>query len=291
VDSITAVERRQGVYPTPLDRRAEEFARTFRSDEAYNNLQFVPLYFRSGEAMFSAIELWNRAGGDPRRASSLQAAQLIAFLSSLFPRPEHRRAVTEWAALVQEEDRLFYRAYWDSQAPALAPRVAAVQQAWDSLAPSLRNYLEYVRLRRGELFLVPALGAEGRLVTTELEVPRSAVLLPPAARPDDAVLAFVHELLYPLVGEAIKENVAPARIRELGALRLAALSALRGGAMLLERVAPARVDSYRRFYLEASGRAPAPGESLEAAFAAAFPLPPELETGLRTAVNTALAGI
>jgi hypothetical protein len=291
VDSITAVERRQGVYPTPLDQRAAEFARTFRSDEAYGNLQFVPLYFRNADAMFSAIDLWNRAGGDPRRASSAQAAQIIALLSTLFPRPEHRRAVTEWAGLVREEDRIFYRAYWDSQAATLAPRVTAVQQVWDSLAPSLANYLEFVRLRRGELFLVPALGAEGRLVTTELEVPRSAVLSPPAAHPDYAVLAFVHELLYPLVGEVIKEHVAPARIREMGAQRLAALSALRGGAMLLERVAPARVDSYRRFYLEASGRTPAPGESLEAAFAAAFPLPPELEAGLRTAVNNALAGI
>ncbi len=291
VERIVAIKRREGKYPTPLDERAAEFGRIFRGSDVYQGLEFLPLYFRDAEALYSGIDLWNRAGGNPYNAGSAAAAQVVAFLAQLFPRPAERQAVVEWVALLREEDRAFHDAYWASRADELATAVASVQREWDEIAPAFREYLEYIRFRRGELILVPALGAEGRTVA-QGTVPRVAVLEPPAERPEDAVWSFVHELLYPLVGDVIRENVAPARIRELGEERLASLAAVRGGAILLQRAAPGRLDDYRRFFLEAAGHTTRlTNAELERAFNAAFPLEPALLRGLETTIELAFAGI
>ncbi|HEX7051506.1 MAG TPA: hypothetical protein VF188_14970 [Longimicrobiales bacterium] len=291
VDSIVAVKRARGVYPTELDRRADEFAERFR-DGGYDGLQFVPLYFRNMEALFAGIALWRRAGGDPRRTGSADAARVVAFLSTLFPRGEQREVVAEFAGVLREEADTFYHAYWQELGPDLVRRAAAVQTEWDRLAPRLRTYLDYLQLEDGELFLVPALDGEGRTVTRGTTSPRVAVPAPPDGRPREAVLAFVHELLYPLVGDVIRDYLAPVRIREVGEDVLAARAAARGGALLLDRAAPDRAADYRRFYLRAAGRTPPEDPaSLEAAFADAFPIPSELERGLVEVIERALAGI
>lgn len=295
VERIVALKRREGVYPTPLDDRAAEFGRIFRSDEVYDRLEFLPLFFRDGEALRAGIDLWNRAGGNPAAAGSAEAARVIAFLSQLFPRPADRQTVVSWVGLLAEEDTAFYRGHWAGQAELLATRAAAVQREWDALAPDLSQYLAYIGFRDGEIFLTPALGPEGRTVTSGVAVPRVAVLVPPANHPAYAVWGLVHELLYPLVGDVVREQVAPARIRELGEARLNSLAAIRGGAILLQQTAAGRadrVDDYRRFFLESIGQAaPTTSAGLDSAFVNAFPLPPELVRGLEEAVDNALAGI
>jgi hypothetical protein len=292
VDRIVALKRREGVYPTPLDERAPEFSRIFRSDAVYEGLQFLPLYFRDAEALYSGIDLWNRVGGNPPGAGSPEAAQVVGFLSQLFPRPTERQMVVEWVRLIQEEDSAFYRAYWAGQAATLDSRAAAVQREWDSIRPALAQYLEYTRSTRGELYLTPALDAEGRTVLGQTGVPRVAVLEPEAVEPAHAIWVLIHELLYPLVGDVIRENVAPVQIRELGEERLSSIAAVRGGAILLSRTAPRRVDDYQRFYLAAAGHTPPPTSgALETAFDTAFPLSPQLVKGLETAIDNALAGI
>lgn len=290
-DSIAALKRRRGIEPTALDRRAADFRTIFR-DESYRGIEFVPLYFQSQDALFNGIALWRAAGGNPRRAGSVEEARLIAFLSSVFPRAAQRQAIAEWAEALADESRSFYHAYWEEQAPALAASAAAVQREWGELRPELGNFLEYMRLENGEIFLVPALGIEGRFVSSGLPVPRSAIMTAAPDRAEDAVLAFVHELLYPLVGDAIREYIAPAKIRELGEDALRERAAVRGGALLLDRAAPERAGRYRRLYLRSIGMAaPTEPAALDAAFRDAFPLPPELERGLEEAVDRSLAGI
>jgi hypothetical protein len=292
VERIVALKRREGVYPTPLDSRAPEFGRTFQSDDVYDRLEFLPLFFRNGEALRAGVDLWDRAGGNPAAAGSAEAAQVIAFLSRLFPRPAERQTVISWVELLAEEDSVFYRSHWAGQADLLANTAAAVQREWNALAPDLNTYLAYIDFRNGEIFLTPALGPEGRTVTSGVAVPRVAVLAPPANHPAYAIWGFVHEILYPLVGDVIREQVSPARIRELGEARLNSLAAIRGGAILLQRTAPRRVDDYRRFFLEAAGHtAPANSAGLDTAFENAFPLPAEVIRGLEQAIDNALAGI
>lgn len=292
VDEMNEVKRRRGVYPTPLDTAAARMAGAL-SGEEFDGLEFLPLYFEDASALFSSFEAWAEAGGDPRRAGSAQAARVVAFLSSLFPRPQQRQAVLQFVRLLRQEQETFFASYWQEQLPALQARAADVQREWDALAPSLAVYLDYAQLENGELLIVPALGAEGRLVRGGLPYPRAAVLAPPARRPRDAVLAFVHETTYPIAGDAVRDYVAPAQIRELGEQRLISLAAVRAGAMILEETAPRLVPDYHRLYLEAIGRdvARATDEELRREFLAAFALPEALEAGLVRVVERALAGI
>ncbi|HEX6938993.1 MAG TPA: hypothetical protein VF158_06235 [Longimicrobiales bacterium] len=289
VDSIVRLKRRLGIYPTVLDTTPEAL-RTELRGESYDGLEFLPLYFQDTAALFSSIEEWEATGGDPRRAGSAAAARVVAFLSSLFPRARQRDAVVAFADALRRERETFYAAYWQERLPTLRARSADVQREWDALAPALRDYLDYAQLENGELFLVPALGAEGRLVRRGLPFPRAAEMVPPAARPADAVLAFVHEMTYPIAQDAVRDYVAPARLRELGEERLVSRAAVRAGAMLLDGVAPDRTAAYQRLYLRAVGREAEDG-TLEAEFREAFPLPAELERGLRQVIDRALAGI
>lgn len=292
VERITEIKRREGRYPTPLDERAAEFAAIFKTSDAFEGLEFLPLYFRDAEAFYSGIDLWNRAGGNPYNAPVVEAVRLIAFLSQLFPRPAERQAVVEWVALIRQEDDAFYSAHWSAVSTPLAARAGEVQAEWDALEPEIREYLNYIGYRNGEIFLVPALGPEGRTVTGEARTARIAVLAPPPGRPEDALWSIVHELLYPLVDDVIREHVAPARIRELGEQRLASAAAVRGGAILLEQTVPARADEYRRFFLSAVGEATRlTGDELDRAFRDAFPIPSDLVTGLERGIEIALAGI
>lgn len=288
---IEGAKRSAGVYPTPLDERAPEFRRIFQGSDTYRALQFLPLYFRGRDALFSGIDAWNRAGGNPYAAGSAEAAQLIAFLSQLFPRAEERQAVVEWTRLIREESRIFHSSYWAGRSALRDSIAAELQHAWDGLAPALGTYLEYIRARGGELFLAPALGAEGRSAWSGVAVPRVAIREPPGQRPEEALWGFTLELLYPIVGDVIREHVAPARLRELGEDRVGTLAALHGGAILLERTTPDRIDEYRRYFLEAAGKPAGAERPLDVAFDEAFPIPRELRRGLENAITAALAGI
>lgn len=287
VERIVAAKRQAGVYPTPLDQRAAKFADLFAGDD-YAPLQFVPLYFKNDTALFSAIRVWQEVDGDPRRVSTREGAQVIAFLSNMFPRASERRAVGAWTDVLEQEAQAFYDAYWRQQATALRERAAVVQREWDALAPELGVFLDYMELEGGTLFLVPALGAEGRIVARGPGTPVVAVLVPPPDQPEGAVFAFIHELVYPIVGDVVREHVAPARIREIGRETLETRAAVRGGAFLLDRVAPDRAAAYRRFFLEYVG---AGEDASSAAFREAFPLPEGLEAGLAEAIERTLAGI
>lgn len=291
VDSMTALKRAAGVFPTELDRRADEFARVFEGEVAYSALHFLPLYFQDAEALFGAIRVWHQAGGDPRRVGG-PAAQAVAFLSSLFPTERQRDAVTAWANVLLDESRAFYHAHWQARQPELAALASAIEAEWRPVEDSLADFLLFAQLRGGDLFLAPALGPEGRIVTRGVRRPRIAITTPPADRPRDALWPFIHELIYPLAAETVQEYLAPVRIRELGETAITSRAAVRAGALLVDRALPADGPAFRRYFLAAAGvEPPEQPDQLDAAFEREFPVPPELEAGLQELVRQALAGI
>jgi hypothetical protein len=281
-ESITTAKEEAGAAETELDRRAAEFGAAFQ-DTAYVFLEFLPLYFLDSSALFAAIRIWDQAQGNPRVAQTQSAFQAITFLSNIFPRSEQRHLIAQWGGVLEEEARVFYRAHWERQFLRARQTGRAVEADWRALAPVLRPYLERVNLQGGEAFLVPALGPEGRIVPSVAGDPRAALLAPPADSPRDAVLSFLHEILYPFVSAVIEQNVMPTTVADIGERRLSALAAVRGGAVLLEHTDAVRLDEYHRFYLRAGGH-DIPDTGVAAAFEAAFPLPDELESALRAAI-------
>jgi hypothetical protein len=310
-----ADKRLRGIAPTPLEQRAAELGAAFRRSAALDQLEFLPLYFEDLDALVSGIRLWTQVGGDPRRAGGAQAANVVALLSGMFPQATQRELVASFMNVLVEERSRYFAAHW-AERRALLDRAAQIAQAeWDGIAAELRPLLGYLNLEGGDVFLVPTLGAEGRIVPRGAGRPRAAVRadLPErltggdadggandtadtearaTGKADAALFGFVAELLYPLAGDAVREHVAPARARELGSALLEQHAAVRAGALVLQRVAPGRLDAYRQHYLRAAGRVPgADAEASRAMFEAVFTLPAELETGLAEMLDAALAGI
>jgi hypothetical protein len=285
-DSIAAAKQAAGVAPTRLDSLAAEFGRAFVGQTAYDAIEFLPLYFLDSSALFAAVRAWQQAGGEARNARTPDAHQAISFLSQVFPAAEQRQLVGRWAEVLEEEARVFFRGHWERQFLRLRQTARDVDAEWRPIAAGAQRILASHDLQGGEAFLVPALGAEGRIVARGAGLPRVAVQAPAPGEPQETVYAFIHELLYPMIGDLVRQQVAshPAGPDER---RLGVHAAVRGGALLLESAAPARLPEYRRFYMREAGH----GDATDAAaFAAAFPLPGELETALRDMLQRPLPG-
>ncbi|MEN8376253.1 MAG: hypothetical protein ABFS34_12460 [Gemmatimonadota bacterium] len=292
-DAIAEEKRRRGVYPTPLDTavvRLRQDIEEAGGAEALQNLSFVPLYLPPPWSMTAALTAWTRAQGDPDNAGSATAAALINRMNALIPEEEVRRATMELGGLLETEAQLFYRDYRVSNLQEIRSTVTAVRETWRALREQLRNFLEYVQLEGGDLLLSPALGAEGRSLTTNVTRPVVAAQLPAAGAAEDAVWGFLHELMYAVVPEVIEEHVAPSEIEETGQQTMATRAAVLAGEMLLELRSPVRLEAYRGYYLRAAGAGSADATT-SAALRETFPLPERLVSGLQEAIELANAGI
>lgn len=283
--------RRANADPTPIEAIAARMRAEFAGSSAYHQLQFVPLYFDDAASLFTAIRLWQEAQGDPQRAGSQRGAEAVALLSTMFQTERQRRSIIEFAAALEQESRAYYGAYWRTRAEELRPLAEAAHTEWAMLQDSLQPLFRYLEVQSGEALLTPALGPEGRTVTTRTFV-RTAVGTPRIgstgrAAGSEVSFSVLHELMYSLVGEAISEHVAPARVREFGEQVLQTRAAVRAGAMVLERRAPHRVAEYRAYYLRMARRT----GTGDTAFRNAYALPLELVSGLNQFIDQALAGI
>jgi hypothetical protein len=169
---------------------------------------------------------------------------------------------------------------------------AEVNQKWmNDWYPRLSRFLNNSQQGKGELILGVTLGGEGRTVSNGKQDNLIAVGFPRTleAAPE-ALFAFVHEAVATMVNEAIKDNTTPAEARSGATVGYQGNGAVRGGAVLLEHVAPDLLPAYMRYYLATLGR-PAPAGDPRAAFEATFPLPPAILDATRKLIEVTLGGI
>jgi len=88
---------------------------------------------------------------------------------------------------------------------------------------------------------------------------------------------------------AIEDNTSPAEKRSGASDRYSNAALVRGGAMLIQRLAPEMADGYARYYLRAA-RVPVTGDAA-AALAKAFPLPDAIRNGIQRQLDVVLGGI
>lgn len=292
---IEAAKRDRGVYPTPLDTAAARIRADIEAaggPEAVQNLSFLPLYLPPPWTVIAAVTTWSRAEGDPAKAGTAAGSAIVTRINTLIEEEETRAAVGELAGLLETEAQLFYREYRVSRLQEIRTTVAAVRDTWRALREQLRTFLDYLQLEGGDLLLSPALGVEGRSLTTNAARPVVATQLPDAGDAEAAVWGFLHELMYALVPEVIEEHVAPSEVEEIGVQTLTTRAAVRAGEILLEARAPVRLEAYRAHFVRASGADVSAAQArTHAALERAFPLPDRLEAGLREAIELANAGI
>jgi hypothetical protein len=292
-DRMTA-ERRQLGDTTALDLNTDRLTARLAANPALVNGQFVPLYFGSFDELRRAVDLFLRAEGEPRAAGSQQGAYYVALLAASFPAAADRewlRVFTQ--SLVEENDR-FYAHHWAAAQRARAPGRTALEELWrDTYGRRFERFLVNTQQTRGEILLSLPLGGEGRtIVATAARPGIIAVQFPDdAATAVEALYVFGHEAVIPVVSTAIADNVTPAEQRSGVVDRYTAHGAVRGGALLLERIAPELLQGYMRYYLRAAGVQVAATADPRSAFASAFPLPELIISATTRQLDVVLSGI
>jgi hypothetical protein len=154
-------------------------------------------------------------------------------------------------------------------------------------APFLAN----TRRRDGEILLALALAGEGRTLMRDGEPATVVVGFPrEVERASEVLLVFAHEVVGSVANDVIADVTSPADRRSGVADRYGTLAAVRGGALLLARVAPELVGEYHRFYLRLAGVRAADAD-LERRFAETFALPAEVHSALERQIDIILGGI
>lgn len=288
---MTALKKQRGVV-TNLDANQQKLQQRFATSPALANAQFVAMYFSSLQELSTAMDLFIRSNGEPRRASDPMQQQEIALLAQNFPSPADR----DWARLfmqsLQDESNRFYHAYWTSEQQTRGAAYAQVNQQWVAQwYPKLTRYLNNTQQTSGELVLSLPLGGEGRTINGGKTSNMIAVDYPKTvdAAPN-ALFGFAHEAVAKLVDEAVTDNTTPAEQRSGATAGYTGNGAVRGGALLIEKTMPELAQAYMRYYLSQTGATPPTGDP-RAAFAAAFPLPTAIVTSIGKAIDSVLGGI
>ncbi len=285
------VRRNQANATSKLDEHRERLRGRLASSPGLVNGQFLALYFGSWDEMREAITLFLRAEGDPRRASNQQVQQAIALLAGYFPLPADREWLNYFADGVNDESAKFYHAYWVQEQQTRRPVLEAADAAWRlGMLPKLRGFINNTQQEAGELILSLPLDGEGRTINFGSRQNVLAVGFPDdRASAEEAVYVAVHELVGNVTNVAVRDNVTPTEARMGAVERYGGHALVRGGALLLAKVAPQMLDGYARYYLRAANVSPA-GDP-QAQLAATFPLPPAIVDAITRQIDVVLGGI
>ncbi|MBU6366323.1 MAG: hypothetical protein KJT01_08940 [Gemmatimonadetes bacterium] len=288
-DSLVVV-RNQAPVLTRLDALRDSLARRM-AVRGYLSAEFVPFAFGSWTELQAVAERVLQVEGDPRRTGERGEA-----LASVFPTPADRGWLRDFLEALGDEQARFFGAEYQRQLRARQRVVTAVDSLWQRhYRARLERFLNNTGQRQGELLLVLPLGGEGRMVPGREGRPVVAVPFP--GRVEDAVeVVYVaaHEVTGTLVAQVVADHTTPAERRSGEGDRRVATGQVLAGAMLLEGVAPELADGYRQYYLRQAGERAAPAATAAqraVRFAARFPLPEAIVTGLQRQVALVLGGI
>jgi hypothetical protein len=313
-EAVTVAKNRRNIV-TDLDANADVLRARLVAQPSLANAQFAVLAFESDAELEEGLAAFLAANGDPRRARSRDAAQMVAYLATYFPTTDDREWARTFANALKSESGAFHHAWWLEEQRRRAGALAAVDSLWQrGLRRSLDRFLGVTKQDGGSLILALAVEGEGR---TALFGQRQNVVVVPlpdsAAAAADAMYVAAHELVGAVTGPVIEDNITPAQKRGGEADRLSAVAAVRGGLMLLQKAAPAMAEGYARFYLRVAqgtgGAAAASGTTVPAgehstrtangvhvddpvaALERAFPMPEAMVETLRRHIELSFGGI
>jgi hypothetical protein len=288
---VTAEKRAKNIY-TLLDANQKELSSRFAANPALANAQFLAMYFDSFQEIVNATDFFIRSNGNPRAASDPRVQQSIALLASNFRSPADRNWLRLFVQSLQDENTKFFQAYWGAEQAKRGAGFAAFQEQWLSkYYPKLSRFLNNTQQASGQVVLSITLGGEGRTVNDGKQSNLIAVELPPTAdAAPEALFGFVHEAVATLAQEAINDNTTAAQQRSGEVNGFTGNAAVRGGAVLLQKIAPELVPDYMRFYLRTLNDNVPPGDPT-AAFASTFALPQTIIDAISKQIDLVLGGI
>ena len=273
LERVRATKQELGIYPTPLDERAEKLREEFEKDRAFELFHYVPLYFprASRERMLQAL----MAVADQRTRDSTIAGRDtragMRLLEAQFRERGQRRWLREFVEFLQEEWDLFYGDFREQTAAGDATYLAVMSRRWDTeVEPAISEFLIEEQLDSGLIYIAPALGLEGRMFegsSFQRTVHALAVWAPPWNDPRASLFSAVREMCYSAAGTALRsagEMLSPEMVTR---------AAVQCGSRLLQNSSPALAAEYRSVFLRAAG-VEASGGEVAAAFQEAYQLDP-----------------
>ncbi len=288
--NMTVLKNRANVV-TQLDANRDRLRARIAVNPQLINSQFVPLSFADWTDLSQAVDLFIRAQGDPRAASSQQQANAIAFLAAYFPTGTDREWLRLFVQSLNDESTRFYHSYWMQQQRERSNVLELVDTLWQrTYRPRIQRFLNNTQQARGDILLSLPLDGEGRSLTNGKQANTLTVTFPD--RPNDAVEAIyviAHEAVSGIAGTAVSDNITPEQRRSGLGERYQSAAAVRGGALLLQRTSPELLDGYMRYYLKSVNR-PA-GANMQATFTSTFGLPDTIRDALVRQLEVVLGGI
>jgi hypothetical protein len=286
------VARRTANVTTRLDAERDRLRSRFAANPRLPlAAQFVPFAFDSWESLHRAADALAQTGGDPRRAGDQATAQGIAMLAGVFASPADREWLRVFVGALDDESSRFYHGYWANAQRVRAPALASTDSAWRAVLPKLQRFLTNTQQRGGELLLSLPLGGEGRTSNAGMNRNLVAVTFPASpATATEAIYVAAHEVVGSIAGPVVEDNTTPAEARSGIADRYVSAAQVRGGLLLLQRVAPELAAGYARYYLAAAGQSTTAGDPV-AALATAFALPAGMVEALTRQIDITLGGI
>lgn len=288
---ITALKRQRNVYSL-LDANQQELSSRFATNPELTNAQFLAMYFSSFQDIQRATDYFIRSGGNPRASSDPNVQREIALLAANFRTDADRKWLRLFVQSLDDESKKFYHDYWTGEQQARGAAFAQAVQQWNNqYYPKLSRFLNNTQQPTGEVVLSVVLGGEGRTVNNGRQSNTVAVDFPKTV---DAVpgflFAFAHEAVAGVVDGVIRDNTTPAQTRSGLTSGYVGNGAVRGGALLLQRVAPELVRPYMIYYLGTAGLGGIAGDPATT-FANTFPLPQSIVDAIDKQIDIVLGGI
>ena len=290
-DSVLAQRKRANVT-SMIDVNRDKLAARFVAFPNLVSAQFIPLYFGTWEETRQSADIFLRTAGDERQAGDLRSQQIIRLFAGYFPTGPDREWLRLFVQAVDDERTKFFAAYWRSEQTARAAAKGSVDSLWRNVyRQKFARYLNNSGSDRGTILLSVPLNGEGRTLDIGQRTRLVTVNYPTtSADAREAMYTFAHEVVSSVTSIAIDDNTSPAEKRNGVGDRYASAALVRGGALLLQRLAPELVDGYYRYYLR-SARFAVPTGDAAVAFAAAFPLPDSIREAIQRQVDVVLGGI
>jgi hypothetical protein len=274
---------------TMLDANRDRLQSRLSLSPALFNGQFAPMYFASFDQMRQVIGLFLQAEGNPQTTNDATLRQYFAVLASSYPVAADREWLRLFTESLEDERRLFYDSYWTAENGARLGVVRATDSLWqNTYRAKLQRYLNNTQQENGDLILALTLGGEGRTVNFGSRQNAVAVTMPDRD-PYEALYVFAHEIVSSLVSTAVNDNTTPTEQRAGVSARYVTAGTVRGGAMLMERVARELLPGYTRYYLSQAGLSTS-GDA-NARFVSNFPLPDAIRQAIERQLDVVLGGI
>lgn len=290
-DQLAALKNRANVF-TDLDRYRNQLREQLSANPALVGGQFLPLYFDSWDQMISGIDTFLKAEGKPGASEDPQLQRVIAIIAASYPSAADRAWLRTFTNALVDENAKFYKSYWEQQQRERKPAMVALDSLWKKVyLPKFRGYLNNTRQNQGDMIVSIPLDGEGRTMTNGPQSNLVAVTYP-ATEADalDAIYVFTHEVVGTLANQVIADNTTPAEKRDGTATHYASPAAVRGGVIVLERIAPELVKGYQSYYLHSANVSFEPGTE-EATMARVFPLPQPILYGMSRQLEIVFGGI